>query len=324
MTSGPRHRRDVPFDWTPPGVYAVLTALARVALTAAMLLICLGFRYLSSASSRATLLTVVAVGAYLLFGMAWLMLVKRHPGTFVSRRATVIVGDLTITSFGVYMMGELGASFYPLYLWIIVGNGMRYGPRYMYAATSTGVFAFAVVLVLSDYWHDKIAMGLSLLVGLIVLPLFYLHLIHRLHASTRRGRGARQAEAARKPERLSRDMTTRFASIMLIEIRAFSSTLRGRLSSASIRTAAVGRCAVSIITTSRLSKIESGRWRSRRSNSTCRGCEDALDLLAEQSHAGDRARLRIPRRAATPTGSGAASADPANWPERAQVHEESA
>ena len=147
-----------------------------------MLLVCLGFRYFSSASSRATLLTVSAVGAYLLFAIAWLVLVKRRPGSFVSRRGTVIVGDLAITSYGVYMMGELGASFYPLYLWIIVGNGIRYGPRYMYAATATAALAFSVVLASNVYWHDKMAMGLSLLVGLFVLPLFYLHLIHRLHA----------------------------------------------------------------------------------------------------------------------------------------------
>jgi two-component system sensor histidine kinase RpfC len=34
-----------------------------------------------------------------------------------------------------------------LYPWVIVGNGMRYGPRYLYAAIGTGVVGFGVALV---------------------------------------------------------------------------------------------------------------------------------------------------------------------------------
>ena len=127
-------------------------------------------------------MTSSTVGAYCLFAVAWVVLVKRRPGHFVSRRAIVIVCDLGMVTFGMYMMGEFGASFYPLYLWIIVGNGMRYGPRYLYAAIGTGVVGFCVALVSSEYWQHNVAMGASLLLALVVLPLFYLTLIRRLHA----------------------------------------------------------------------------------------------------------------------------------------------
>jgi CheY-like chemotaxis protein len=91
----------VRLDGTPNVDEEYAQAVARVALTAAMLLLILGFRYFSSASTRATFITATAVGTYLLLAMGWLVLVKRHPGHFVSRRAIVIVGDLSITSFGV-------------------------------------------------------------------------------------------------------------------------------------------------------------------------------------------------------------------------------
>ena len=84
-------------------------ALSRIANAVVALVVCLSFRYLASAPSRAALVASLAVGGYGLFAVGWAVLVRRRPGHFVSRRATVIVGDLGMTSFGMYMLGDLGA-----------------------------------------------------------------------------------------------------------------------------------------------------------------------------------------------------------------------
>ena len=157
--------------------------------------------------------TSSTVGAYCLFAVAWVVLVKRRPGHFVSRRAIMIVCDLGMVTFGMYMMGEFGASFYPLYLWVIVGNGMRYGPRYLYAAIGTGVVGFCVALFSSEYWQHNVAMGASLLLALVVLPLFYLTLIRRLHALN-----AQVATELVKSEAATRAKSA-FLAIMSHEIR---------------------------------------------------------------------------------------------------------
>ena len=159
------------------------------------------------------LVTSSTVGAYCLFAGAWVVLVKRRPGHFVSRRAVMIVCDLGMITFGMYMMGEFGACFYPLYLWVIVGNGMRYGSHYLYAAMGTGVVGFGVALFSSEYWQHNVAMGASLLVALIVLPLFYLTLIRRLHASN-----AQVATELVKSEAATRAKSA-FLAIMSHEIR---------------------------------------------------------------------------------------------------------
>jgi len=158
-------------------------ALTRVVLSIVALVVVLSSWLLTSAPTRMALVTSWAVFGYCLFAVAWAAVVKRYPGHFISRRATVIVGDLGMTTFGMYGLGDLGASFYPLYLWIIVGNGMRYGPRYLYAAMGTGGLFFCIVLASSDYWQHQLAMGIGLWLGLLILPLFYLTLIRRLHAS---------------------------------------------------------------------------------------------------------------------------------------------
>jgi signal transduction histidine kinase/CheY-like chemotaxis protein len=157
-------------------------ARARIVLSSLTPPVCLIFWLLNAAASHATLIICLTATGYALFGTAWAVLVKRHPGHFVTRRTIALLGDLAFTAFGMYMMGAPGATFYPLYLWIIVGNGMRYGPRYLYAALGVGMVAFGAVLLWSEYWHQQILMGLSLLFGLFVLPLFYHTLIGRLHA----------------------------------------------------------------------------------------------------------------------------------------------
>lgn len=122
-----------------------------------------------------------AVGAYAVFSAAWIVLVAYRPGRVRWRRVLVIVSDLGINSLFLHLLQEKGAFFYPVYLWIIVGNGMRYGPRYLVLATITAVAYFAPMLALSPYWKQNQAAGSGLLAGMVVLPLFYLALIRRLH-----------------------------------------------------------------------------------------------------------------------------------------------
>jgi signal transduction histidine kinase/DNA-binding response OmpR family regulator len=198
----------------PPVDEEYAQAVARVILASAALALLLSSPFLTTGASRSTMVvTSSTVGAYCLFALAWVVLVKRHPGHFVSRRAIMIVADLGMVTFGMYMMGKFGAIFYPLYLWVIVGNGMRYGPRYLYAAVGTGVGGFSVALVTSEYWRQNVAMGASLLLALVVLPLFYLTLIRRLHALN-----AQVATELVKSEAATRAKSA-FLAIMSHEIR---------------------------------------------------------------------------------------------------------
>jgi signal transduction histidine kinase len=113
------------------------------------------------------------------------------------------------------MMGDFGASFYPLYLWIIVGNGMRFGARYMYPAVALGNLAFGLVVLLSGHWQQQRVMGLSLWLGLLILPAFYFSLAGRLHRALVQSEAARrmQAELAGENARLLAEARTAAAAL---------------------------------------------------------------------------------------------------------------
>ena len=51
--------------------------------------------------------------------------IRLHPEPSVTRRVLAACGDLGATSLAMYSAGAYGAMLYPVYLWVIVGNGLR-------------------------------------------------------------------------------------------------------------------------------------------------------------------------------------------------------
>ncbi|MGI9325203.1 MAG: ATP-binding protein [Pseudomonadales bacterium] len=124
--------------------------------------------------------TVVVI-CYALFGVGWWFLLVLRPNGPPMRRVVVIFGDLGIVSWGLIQLAESGTMFYPLYLWVIVGNGMRFGVTYLVIALFAAQIGFSTVYFFSDYWRANLELGIALQIAMLVLPLFYLSLVRRLH-----------------------------------------------------------------------------------------------------------------------------------------------
>ncbi len=177
-----------------PAAEELSQAKARFGVSLFALAYVAGWSFLSSPVSW--LIVWVLLG-YTAFSAAWILLVKLRPGEVPWRRIVVIFSDLGINTFFMHALQAKGAFFYPLYLWIIVGNGVRYGPRYLILATAVGVAYFGPMLFWSDYWRANAVAGSGLLAGLAVLPMFYLSLIRNLHrANTRLSEEVVRSQAA--------------------------------------------------------------------------------------------------------------------------------
>jgi diguanylate cyclase (GGDEF)-like protein len=93
--------------------------------------------------------------------------------------------DLGALSFGFYLTGSFAGFLYPIYLWVIVGNGLRFGVRYLFAAMAIAIVGLTTALISSDYWSQHIALGTGLIIGIIVLPMFYAVILRELEASNK-------------------------------------------------------------------------------------------------------------------------------------------
>jgi two-component system sensor histidine kinase RpfC len=124
-----------------------------------------------------------------LFGWIFAM-----PGSSPTRRVLAAVVDMGTATFFLYELGEDGAPLYIIYLWTIFGNGFRYGKPYLYNSLILAVAGFSLVLAFNDYWVENRTLGISLLIGMIVLSLYVGRLVTRLFDSLRHAEAANQAK----------------------------------------------------------------------------------------------------------------------------------
>jgi len=96
------------------------------------------------------------------------------------RRIFTLLADLTFLSFTLHIGGDEATLCFSVYLWLIVGYGMRYGQKYLLAGTMIGVIEFVMVILTTEYWIEQRTAGIGLLIGLIVLPIFFSVLLSKL------------------------------------------------------------------------------------------------------------------------------------------------
>jgi two-component system sensor histidine kinase RpfC len=81
------------------------------------------------------------------------------------------------------------------YLWVIMGNGLRYGVAYLFASTLLACIGFSTVLFFNPFWHSNITLGISFLICILVVPLYSGTLLQRLHRAISKEKAANQAKS---------------------------------------------------------------------------------------------------------------------------------
>ena len=123
--------------------------------------------------------------AYLVFSVAWYTFVCRLPGRYPRRRYFTLLADLGIMTVFMHLGDEYVTAYYPIFLWVIIGNGIRFGPHFLRVGVVLGAAGFGSLLVGNDYWRESRALGAGLLLGVVVLPVFFLTVLRRLQAVSR-------------------------------------------------------------------------------------------------------------------------------------------
>ncbi|HEX6265604.1 MAG TPA: hypothetical protein VFZ81_01775, partial [Burkholderiales bacterium] len=132
-----------------------------------------------------------------LFGLAHLYWILAHPGVNHQRRRVAVLLDMGSITVMMTVSGELGFMLYGLYLWVVLGNGFRYGRWYLHYSQATSLAGFSAVLLLSEFWQGNAMLGIALWLVLLAIPWYAALLISRLNAANERLQEARaDAEAA--------------------------------------------------------------------------------------------------------------------------------
>ena len=75
---------------------------------------------------------------------------------------------------------EYMSIFYPILLWMILGNGFRFGLKWLFVASALSTVAFGIVVAVTDYWHNNQILGYSLTGALFIIPAYCSTLIRKI------------------------------------------------------------------------------------------------------------------------------------------------
>lgn len=112
------------------------------------------------------------------------------------RKTFALVCDLSATSYAAYFGSETLAPFFAIYMWLILGYGIRYGQRYLFAATLLAVTGFSSVIILNPHWTAHRSTAAGFLLCLAVIPIFVAVLVRRLEDARRDAEIANQTKSA--------------------------------------------------------------------------------------------------------------------------------
>lgn len=170
-------------------------ALIRIALTVLI------FGYVLVPSSRHGLTAeqfgdvVLVVGTGLAVSLAIFASLLAWPGRSDARRMAGMLSDYGLMAVCMIRMGEPIAWLYVVIMWVTVGNGLRYGNRYLLAAMCMALASFGSVLLFSDFWAQVRGLGIGLLLGLVAVPVYLSSLIRQLTRATSDARRANEAKS---------------------------------------------------------------------------------------------------------------------------------
>lgn len=113
---------------------------------------------------------------FLVASIVFCQIIARWPGTYPARRILGMIHDYTGTCFGLVVGGEAALPLYAVMVWVNLGNGMRYGSRYLTIATALALLALLIVYQLTPYWQAQPFMVLMLMITSTVIPV-YAHIL---------------------------------------------------------------------------------------------------------------------------------------------------
>lgn len=119
----------------------------------------------------------------------------RNPVRSPLRRIAGICLDMVALSFVMYFAGDKAVPLFGLYLWVILGNGFRYGTRYLYLTLVISLIGFSSATYWGDYWQSHQRFAISLMLVLLLLPLYTAVLLNRLHEAIESAKQANKAKS---------------------------------------------------------------------------------------------------------------------------------
>ncbi|WP_249740957.1 hybrid sensor histidine kinase/response regulator [Agrobacterium rubi] len=110
----------------------------------------------------------------------WWWMITR-PSDRLWRRTIAIFCDMPALTYAMSVGGATMLPIFALLLWVAVGNGLRFGPRYLVASTVMALVSIAVATVFNAYMRQNPYIVVTLTATAVLVPAYIYVLLDRVH-----------------------------------------------------------------------------------------------------------------------------------------------
>ena len=172
-------------------------AILRIVIVS-LVLAYMGFAYSPDRASwrHAEPLLIGGLACDLVLAVTLFIAICAWPAPSIPRRVTGMFADAGAATLCMFLAGESGVSMIGVYLFITFGNGFRYGRPYLFACQALCLAGFGAALIYAPYWAMHRVAGWSLMIALVVLPLYVSTLLKRIEVARAKAEEANRAKSS--------------------------------------------------------------------------------------------------------------------------------
>ncbi|MGL4637242.1 MAG: ATP-binding protein [Beijerinckiaceae bacterium] len=127
----------------------------------------------------AMLLVAYYIVAFMIVAILLFQLIIRYPGHFMARRLFAMTLDYSSMVFTIIMGGEVMLPLFAVMIWVTVGNGLRYGVRYLLIALCMTMVSMAVVTWFMPFLQEHPNLVITLALTALIVPSYAVSLLRR-------------------------------------------------------------------------------------------------------------------------------------------------
>lgn len=120
---------------------------------------------------------------------------RLNPGPSNARRFAGLITDFGVATYLFEIGGSSVAALYPLYLWVILGYGFRFGIKWLGVSAAMGTISFGWTVYSVPFWQQNLSLSMGLLFGLIIIPAYCSTLIIKISKATKEAEEANKAKS---------------------------------------------------------------------------------------------------------------------------------